>query len=138
MKYHVVLDTNVLVSALISKNRNAATVILFSRLLADDKIELLLDKDILSEYREVLQRPKFSLPEDLVDKILRNITSIARFVEPSTFSGILPDPKDIMFVRVSLSVPGSRIITGNMKHFPQIENVMSPADFLKVLDDNVQ
>ena len=73
MRFHIVIDTNVLVSALISKNSKAATVILLARVLADDNLVLLLDGRILAEYREVLHRAKFGLPAELADRILEKL-----------------------------------------------------------------
>lgn len=135
MKYYLVLDTNVLVSALISKSRESATVRLLNRLIIDDSLVLLLDDEILREYKEVISRPKFSIPVIVANTILDNLKSVSKIVEPALFEGELPDPKDVMFVEVSLSVPDSKIVSGNLKHFPGIKNVMSPADFLKLIEN---
>lgn len=61
MKYHIVLDTNVLVSALITRNNESSTIRLLGKILQDDSIVLLINDEILTEYQEVLHRPKFSI-----------------------------------------------------------------------------
>lgn len=53
MTYYAVIDTNILVSALLSSHENAATVQVVSRLFSND--------GILAEYNEVLRRKKISL-----------------------------------------------------------------------------
>ena len=60
MKYYAVVDTNVLVSALLSKKDDAATVQVFQRILVGDVIPL-YSNDTMAEYREVLARRKFKL-----------------------------------------------------------------------------
>lgn len=134
MKYHIVLDTNVIVSAMITKNTDAPTVVLFRKLIADDRIVLLVNDAILSEYREVLHRSKFGLDSYLVDTTVDMLESIATKVNGKPYRGRMPDPKDVMFVEVSLSVAGSKIITGNRRHFPEIDNVMSPSEFLSLME----
>lgn len=136
MRYFVVLDTNVIVSALISKNPQAATVRLLQRILEDDHITLLLNEQIKTEYREVLHRSKFPLEAAFVDEILEEIYAISHIVEGIPFEETMPDKKDIMFIEVSLAVPGSKIVTGNIKHFPGIENVMTPSEFLLLVEKN--
>lgn len=133
MKYYIVLDTNVIVSALISKNKEAPTVLLLDEVIVNSDISLLVNEDILKEYHDVLHRPKFNLDFDFVDFLLDKLTSIAIQVKRSHFTGKLPDPKDAMFIEVSLSVRDSKIVTGNIKHFPGITNAMTPAEFLRLL-----
>ena len=58
MKRYVVVDTNVFVSALLSKNEDAATVQVLNKL-ADENIVFLYSGAIETEYRDVLNRPKF-------------------------------------------------------------------------------
>lgn len=137
MKFHVVLDTNVLVSALISKNPESATVVLLQRIFVDDRIVILLNEEIFDEYFDVLHRPKFDIDSSKVDFVLDWLKSASINVIPTKSDYSLPDQKDVMFVEVSLSVPGSKIVTGNRKHFPGIENVLSPAEFLELIENEL-
>lgn len=136
MKYHIVLDTNVIVSALITGNKESATVRLLGKILQDDSIVLLINDEILTEYQEVLHRPKFSIDPVSLNTILNTLQSIACRVDAPPVCIGLPDPKDVMFVKVSMSVDGSTIVTGNIRHFPNIHNVMTPAQFLEFIENN--
>lgn len=138
MKYHIVLDTNVIVSALITRNKESATVRLLEKVLQDDCIVLLINDEILTEYQEVLHRPKFSIDPISLNIVLNTIQSIACRVSAAPACIGLPDPKDVMFVKVSMSVNGSTIVTGNSRHFPNIHNVMTPAQFLELIENYPQ
>ncbi|MBR4593251.1 MAG: hypothetical protein IKO33_01555 [Bacteroidaceae bacterium] len=48
----------------------------------------------------------------------------------------LPDPKDIVFLEVSMAVDGSYLVTGNIKHFPKISKVVTPAEMVAILDND--
>ena len=63
MKYYVVIDTNVLVSAVLKSHSVPGSIV---ELAFDGPIIPILNEAIEKEYREVLSRPKFHLPEDLV------------------------------------------------------------------------
>lgn len=62
MNYLVVIDTNVLISALLSKHNDAATVRVLNAVF-DGKIIPVFNEEILSEYDNVLHRPKFKFPD---------------------------------------------------------------------------
>ena len=70
MTYYAVLDTNVLVSALLHWDSNPGSIIVES---LTGSIIPLLNEEILSEYREVLKRPKFHFkpfivtPKEMLD-----------------------------------------------------------------------
>ncbi|HIS23221.1 MAG TPA: hypothetical protein IAC09_07265 [Candidatus Cryptobacteroides intestinipullorum] len=46
-----------------------------------------------------------------------------------------PDPKDIVFYEVALSVEDSYLVTGNIKHFPVKPFVVTPAEMVRILKD---
>lgn len=62
MQYLVVVDTNVLVSALLSKHDDSSTVQVL-KALYEDRFTPLYNNEILSEYNDVLHRTKFHFPE---------------------------------------------------------------------------
>ena len=70
MKVCAVVDTNVLVSSLLSKKANAATVRVMNELFGG-RITPLYHKDILQEYAEVLHRSKFHLEERTIQFVLK-------------------------------------------------------------------
>ena len=68
MPVFVVIDTNVLVSALLSKHADAATVQIIDRLYRGVIVPLISEK-IMAEYDEVLHRPKFRFPGEVIRRI---------------------------------------------------------------------
>lgn len=111
----IVLDTNVLVSALWSPEGPPTKVV---RLLADGRLHLVHSPAILIEYREVLARPRFGFNRDLVTRVL-DFFQLAGLSVPGTASGrLLPDPKDLPFLDAALEAEASYLVTGNLKDFP--------------------
>lgn len=135
MTYYAVIDTNVLVSALLSSHENAATVQVVDRLFSGDVIPV-FSNDILAEYNEVLRRKKFHFSEDVVRTLLDAITSIGENITPSPSGEILPDMKDLPFYEVVLEKEDDNayLVTGNMKHFPDKPNIITAREFLSILD----
>jgi putative PIN family toxin of toxin-antitoxin system len=129
---YVVIDTNVLVSALISKNPESATIKVMRHLFACDFIPLIND-DIISEYEDVLSRAKFNLSSDVVSDLLSIFRLFGEEVERTRYNEKMPDEDDRAFYEVSLSVDGSFLVTGNLKHFPITPRVVTPAEFLNIL-----
>ena len=72
MNRKVIIDTNVLVSALLSSHEDSATVRLLMMLLDGRIIPVITDR-IFSEYGEVLRRKKFRFPEESVSVLLDEI-----------------------------------------------------------------
>jgi len=69
---YVVIDTNVLVSALITRNESSPTVQIL-RFLATGNIVPVYSDEIVKEYNEVLRRAKFKLPESIIINLLKDI-----------------------------------------------------------------
>lgn len=130
---YVVIDTNVLVSANISKQPQAATVKILSHLYKGD-IRAVYNEEILKEYREVLHRAKFHLSEDDIEIMLRYIEHFGVHSERIPYEGAMPDEKDRPFYEVSLSVDESYLVTGNIKHFPITPMVVSPAEMVEIIE----
>lgn len=129
---YAILDTNVLVSALLSSKPDTATVQVLETLL-DKKFIPLLSEKILDEYFTVLQRPKFSFPKDMIQKLLNYIKGTGKIITPVPSHKTLPDPTDLPFYEVYISKNKSFLITGNLKHFPQEPFIVTPKDFLRIL-----
>ena len=134
MKCLAVIDTNVLVSALLSKNDDAATVQVIHKMFLSEFIPL-FSGEILSEYHEVLKRKKFGFSETTVNQLISSIEKMGEKVAPSNTGEILPDMKDLPFyeVVVEKQEDGAFLVTGNMKHFPTKPFIVTPRDFLDVL-----
>lgn len=127
----IVLDTNVLVSGLLS-SRGAPAGIL--NLVVNGNLVLVLDTRIFNEYTEVLGRKKFGFPPDAIHEILSFIRRDGHFTTPRPVTCTIPDPGDLPFIEVSLyaRVP---VVTGNTRHFKGSgAEVMTPAGFLAEFD----
>ncbi len=132
---YVVIDTNVIVSALITKKPNAATTRVLELALMGEIVPL-YDQDVLDEYLEVLTRKKFKLKEDSIQYIIKTITINGIDTLRTSFLEDMPDEDDRVFYELSLSEPDSLLITGNSKHFPRTPRVVSPSEFLRIIEDN--
>ena len=97
MKYYVVIDTNVLVSAVLKSHSVPGSIV---ELAFDGPIIPILNEAIEKEYREVLSRPKFHLPEDLIEGIMSTFHKRAIYVDAEHLDVELPDPKDLVFYEV--------------------------------------
>jgi putative PIN family toxin of toxin-antitoxin system len=127
----IVLDTNVLVSGLLSPFGPCAEIV---RMVSSGEVTLCLDARILSEYREVLRRPKFRFDMDRVAALLDYVEHRGRIAVSSPLRNSLPDPGDEAFLEVALAGKAECLVTGNSSHFPlrlrQGVKVLSPRDFL--------
>jgi putative PIN family toxin of toxin-antitoxin system len=133
MKYYAVIDTNVLVSAMLKWNSVPGNVM---ELVFDGPIIPVYNSEILKEYREVLSRPKFHLTEEIVDDVLENIENRGINVEAETLDIILPDPKDRVFYEVVLEerkTEDAYLVTGNIKHFLAEPFVVTPRKMLDIV-----
>lgn len=130
---YAVIDTNVLVSALLSQRTDASTVVIRDHLL-EGTIVPLYNQEIYQEYTEVLHRPKFHLPADKIGDILDAVTSHGISLDRTKTDEVFQDPKDIVFYEVALSKEGTYLVTGNTKHFPKTPIVVTPAELLKLIE----
>ena len=133
-QYYAVFDTNVLVSALLSRNTASPTVALLDHIL-DRTIVPIYNEEILDEYNEVLRRAKFSFATDRIEAVLAAIRSgIAADRTPAEWN--FPDEEDIVFYEVALSVDEAYLITGNIRHFPPVSKVVTPAEMLRIVSSH--
>lgn len=130
---YAVIDTNVLVSARISKNSLSSTVKVVSHML-NGRIKPVYNDEIIAEYTEVLQRPKFKLNDDDIQLLIDYITKYGIHSDRVPYNGDMPDEKDRPFYEVSLSMEDSFLVTGNLKHFPVTPKVVTPAQIISLLE----
>lgn len=133
-KYYAVIDTNVIVSALITSALESNPVKVF-RAIIQEQIVPLYNDEILDEYRAVLSRAKFHLAPSLVETVLKAIITDGLSLDRTPANGIdFPDPKDIVFYEVALSKEDSYLVTGNIRHFPAKTFVITPAEMVRLLE----
>lgn len=115
-RLRVVVDTNVLVAALLTPGRVADQAL---EDLVSDTVSILIDERIVAEYRAVLARPKFSsIAPAARDARLARLLSVAESVVSSPLVLALVDDDDRRFIEVALAGRADAIVTGNAKHFP--------------------
>jgi len=141
----IVLDTNVVVSALRNEDGNPALVV---ELILTGAITLVYSAAILAENREVLARPRLHLDPALAHDLCEQLAALGEEVDPANlYNGPLavlmpppahfPDPDDAVFVAVALVGDVDALVTGNTKHFTKVvrPRVYSPSDFLDLFGD---
>ena len=119
MNKAVVVDTNIIVSALLSPE---GTAFEFMSRVLDGEYTVLVSEEIFLEYEDVLRRDKFGLSEDIINYILNWFIENAIWVEPQQSHEPMPDEKDRIFYDMAKSCK-ARLITGNFKHYPVDECV---------------
>ncbi len=136
---YAVIDTNVLVSALLKKGSNPDKVI---NLIADKKVHPLYSEKILAEYREVLGRKKkYDFGAGIIDAVTDLFLTLGTSLEAghpdSAEMAEVKDKNDIVFYEVTLEARNDTeayLVTGNMKHFPARRFIVTPAEFLDIVD----
>jgi len=111
---HWVIDTNVVVSGLLSANGPCARVL---DAVMEGRVKLVYDARILAEYRDVLCRPRLKLKPAQVVHFLEALGGQMSVV-PERLKIVGPDPDDMAFIEAALAVPDATIVTGNLADFP--------------------
>lgn len=133
MKFLTIIDTNVIVSAFLSRHNDSATV-LFLDCLFKGTITPIYNDEILNEYSTVLTRSKFKIAKEKIDAVLTEIKTKGIHSERVNSGETLPDAKDLVFYEVALSKEDSFLVTGNLKHFPKKPFVVSPAEMMEIIN----
>ena len=132
MKIYAVIDTNVIVSAVLSKKDDTATVVVLNAFFAG-KIIPIYNDEIIAEYTEVLKRKKFKLDPETVDGFVNSIKEAGESAERVITNETLLDPDDLVFYEVALSKENSFLVTGNIKHFPNKHFIVTPAEMVEIM-----
>ena len=138
MKYFAVIDTNVLVSAMLKHQSVPGSIL---DMVFSGTITPVLNYNIESEYRDVLSRPKFHLPKDLIDDIIQTFRLYGLYIVAEPLSVSLPDPKDLVFYEVVMEQRKTEeawLVTGNIKHFPEKFYVVTPRQMLNIILENTE
>ena len=133
-KIYAVIDTNVIVSPLISKSLESNPLKVF-RAIFQNRIVPLYNDEIMDEYRTVLSRPKFRLDKSMIETVLKAVAVDGLSMDRTPADDVdFPDLKDIVFYEVALSKEDSYLITGNIKHFPLEPFIVTPAEMVRILN----
>lgn len=133
---YAVIDTNVLVSALLSSKNDTATVQVLGKVITGEIIPV-YSNVITKEYREVLSRKKFGFSGDLIEYLVSAVEKYGILVDPSPSGITLPDMKDVPFYEVVLEKrdDNAYLVTGNIKHFPKEPFIVTPRELLDILNN---
>jgi len=130
----LVLDTNVIVSALIGKG-NPRRIL---ELVFEKKAALYLSPSTMNEYVNVLRREKFSRYRDFYHEahnVLSILKRISVSIQPAIRLNVCPDADDNKFLELAVEVNANYLITGNKKHFPSQQylsvQIVSPLEYVK-------
>ena len=132
----IVLDTNVLVSGLLTPFGPPARVL---DLVVSADLQAAFDDRVIAEYMDVLTRPKFAFAQNdveaLIDHIkLTGVQVSARPLDPRD----LPDRSDLPFAEVAVTANAEFLVTGNASHFSFLAKhgirLVSPSDFVTAIE----
>ena len=138
MKYFALIDRNVLVSAMIKPQSVPRQVL---NLAFAGPIIPVLNDAIEKEYREVLSRPKFHLPADLIEDVVQTFRQKGLYVNAETLDVAFSDPKDVVFFEVVMETRKNEdawLVTGNAKHFPTVPFVVTPRQTLDIFSCSIK
>jgi len=129
----VVLDTNVIVSAVLTPDGPCARIV---DLLAAGALTVCADDRILAEHDEVLRRPALKIDPGNIEGLLDLVRSAALPVAALPLDVSLPDPDDLLFLEVATAAQAV-LVTGNDRHYPRHSRfdvrILSPREFLDLI-----
>lgn len=131
MRYYAVFDTNVLISSLLTKRTDTATAqVVYA--ISSGLIIPLYNQEILDEYTDVLHRAKFSFSEERIGRLMAMIRQYGLAVNPSPTGEILVFYEVVMEKRED----DAYLITGNIRHFPEGDFIVTPAEMMAIIEKN--
>jgi len=127
----VVLDTNIVVSAALTPEGNSAKII--DLLTSHQDIQLSYSTEILTEYEDVLSRPRLNIKTEMRIRVINLLKNIGILIEPMPSNILFSDENDRIFYDTARAAEAI-LVTGNQKHYPIEPFIMSPANFLKMTE----
>jgi len=122
----VVIDTNVIVSALWTDNGNPRKIL---DMLGRNELKICYDHRIMAEYEHVLGRPKFRFNRKDINGILNRVKAKGFCAIANECTAPFSEETDRAFYEVAVSC-NAYLITGNKKHYPDEPFILSPTQFL--------
>jgi len=130
----VVLDTNILISALLSPQGPPAQVLLMT--IVDPDTQLWVSGNIFAEYEEVIRRPRFNRSDSEIVATLRTIREKGFWVKPTEKVHVCSDPDDDIFLDGARAAAADYLVTGNVKDFPAVwssTQIVTAREFLNAV-----
>lgn len=134
MKYKTVIDTNVIVSSLLSKGRETAVTDFMDKVFVGE-IQPIASEDIFDEYADVLTRPKFNFSKEEVKDVFDFLKQNAIVADTWDTGVELPDPSDLPFFEAYIAEqsPETFLVTGNIKHYPDWPYIVTPREITGII-----
>jgi len=129
MNKNIVIDTNVIVSAMYSPSGNPAKIL---TQFFDDEIIIYYSDAILEEYKDVLSRPALKLNAEKKNNFFQILKHTGVVITPSPSTFPMDDESDRVFYDTAKSGEAILII-GNKRHYPDESFIMSPSEYLEFI-----
>jgi putative PIN family toxin of toxin-antitoxin system len=126
----VVIDTNVLVSALLARGGLPEAVI---DLAISGEVQWFASQSVLAEYDDVLKRPRLAIDSVKAADAMARIRSIVSVVSPAERVTAASDPADNQFLECAEAAQAHYLVTGNIRHFPEVwrdTRIVTPREFI--------
>ena len=111
----VVLDTNIIVSALLQPLGPSAQIFVLA---LGGSIQLCVSGSIYAEYEDVISRPRLQRSEEIIAGTLQAIREKGLWIRPTETVHGCQDPDDDIFLECAQAAQAHYLVTGNLKHFP--------------------
>lgn len=136
MKYIAVIDTNVIISALLCKDSNPGKIISY---IEQGIITPAYDSSILDEYTEVLEREKFPFSKKEIETTIDLFKTKGFVLNQTQTPELFKDKSDVKFYQIVLTankIQLSYLVTGNLKDFPKQIYVVNPTQMVEIIESN--
>ena len=124
----VILDTNVLVSALITPSGIPAKVL---NLVLNKSVRLLYDNSVLTEYIDVLNRKELKIDKISSTLVINFIRNEGLFLIANPIPTKFIHKDDKKFYELFKSGDADFLVTGNIRHFPRENGIVTPKTFIE-------
>jgi putative PIN family toxin of toxin-antitoxin system len=130
----IILDTNVIVSALLSPSGLPARIL---NSVLNGGITIVYDNGILEEYADVLSRKKLKINKELVEQVMDFFSSEGEFKIASPQKIRFSDEDDKKFYELYKSGGIDYLVTGNIRHFPDEKGIVTVRKFIQVFENSI-
>lgn len=131
----VVLDTNIVISSVISSNGNPFVIM---GLVSDGEIQAYYSNEILDEYKRVLAYERLKINLEKQVEIIEKIKEQGILIKPDDKSEIpFTDESDRIFYDTAKAA-NAYLITGNIRHYPEEWHILTPARFVEIFEKQMR
>lgn len=134
-KHYVIFDTNVIVSGLFDDDPFSYPSKLIDYIYKKVIVPV-YSYEILREYKEVLNRPIFDFPKNVIGNIINLIKRLGLYIDPEKLNIEFGDAEDLKFYEVLMTKTDKEknLVTGNIKHFPIQKNILTPKEMVEIIE----